>query len=312
MKEFAEQLINYRKNLNLTIQQVSEKTKIRPHILEELESGNFTFLPAVYIISFIKTYATFLKLPDEDIDLMLESLKSISNIKKPAQYQSVPLDNSSNQTEFAKTPASIFPKKFGSLKNSNIINYLIYSALGLTIVVLIYITFFMDGSAKRKFSGEKEVLGPDTAIIKTQGKAIVQSIAQPDSIQLEAYGKDTAWIKIIIDGQKMDQFTIYPSVEKKWYAKEFFLLSIGNEGAVIFKRNGVQLQPFGTKGTIIRNIKITRDKIDISSSPWSQKPDTSSVPKKPRTRKQEEKKPAIRLIDPSPINSEKPKIKNHN
>jgi hypothetical protein len=186
---------------------------------------------------------------------------------------------------------------------------LIYSALGLTIVALIYITFFMDGSEKRKFSGEKETPGPDTAVIKNQGKSVDMNLNSQDSFLLEAVGKDTAWIRIIIDGQKMDQFTIYPEMEKKWSAKEYFLLSIGNEGAVIFKRNGVQLPQFGTKGTIIRNIKITREKTDIPSSPWSGKPDSTYI-RKPRVKKVEEKKPIMRLIDPSPINNQKPKIKN--
>lgn len=309
MEEFAEKLIRYRESLNLTIQQVSEKTKIRPHILLELENGHFTFLPAVYIISFIKTYATFLKIPDDEIEYLIESLKSKSNLKKPAQYQSIQADTKSVLNEYQPPVMPVTPKKIGSLKNSNIINYLIYSALGLTIVVLIYITFFMDGSEKRKFSGEKESLGPDTAIIKNQNKAIDMNLSSQDSILLEAVGKDTAWIRIIIDGQKMDQFTIYPEMEKKWFAKEYFLLSIGNEGAVIFKRNGMQLQQFGTKGTIIRNIKITRDKVDIPSAPWSGKSD-STIIRKPRGKKPEEKKPVIRLIDPSPINNQKPKIKN--
>ncbi len=309
MEEFATKLIHYRESLNLTIQQVSEKTKIRPHILLELENGHFTFLPPAYMNSFIRTYASFLKIPDDEIEYLIESLKSTSNFKKPANYKATQSDEMNSQYDYQNQKTPVLSKKMGSLKNSNIINYLIYSALGLTIVVLIYITFFMDGSEKRKFSGEKESLGPDTAVIKNQGKAVEMNLNSQDSIILEAVGKDTAWIRIIIDGQKMDQLTIYPEMEKKWSAKEYFLLSIGNEGAVIFKKNGVQLPQFGTKGTIIRNIKITREKTDIPSSPWTGKSD-STYTRKSRVKKQEEKKLPMRLIDPSPINNQRTKIKN--
>ena len=88
-------------------------------------------------------------------------------------------------------------------------------------------------------------------------------------------------------------------------AHEFFQLSIGNEGAISFKRNGVQLPSFGTKGSVIRNVKITFDKVDVSSAPWSNPKD--SIVRRPRKKVEPPKQQPFRMLEPS--NMEKAPIK---
>jgi hypothetical protein len=52
-------------------------------------------------------------------------------------------------------------------------------------------------------------------------------------------------------------------MKKRWSANEYFIITQGNIGAVQFSRNGKLLEPFGTKGTVVKNIKVTRDKVTL-------------------------------------------------
>jgi transcriptional regulator with XRE-family HTH domain len=292
-----------RESLGLSLNQVSDKTKIRSHILENLENGNFSVLPPPYLISFIKTYTSFLRFPEDDIELIVEEIRAKSKLAKPETYQQ------HLNTPVKKEPMPITPKAIGkrmiSIQNANIINYLIYSSIGLIVIVVIWLTFFMDSSESKKFSGELDKK-PDTAVVKGVGDNLEAFFTQRDSIILEAYGKDTAWIRIVMDGQKADQVTIYPEKEYQWSAMDNFLISIGNEGAVIFKRDGVELPAFGTKGTVIRNIRITRDNIEISSAPWAEQ---DSVKRKMNKKKKEKPVEEIRFLEPSNVSTEQKKIK---
>jgi cytoskeletal protein RodZ len=302
-KEIDNLLRNARESLNLSLEQVSERTKMRPNILEEIEKGNYTILPLPYLLASVKTYAKILRLPQEEIESLINHIKSQAGVKEqkvyniPKKNEKIDIKDKSHRIKFGKYEFN--------LKTSNIINYLIYTALGLTVIVLVYVTFFMGDSEKRNFSGELEKL-PDTAVVENVNDDLEAFFSKKDSIILEAIGKDTAWMKIVIDGKKAEQVTFYPETERRWSAKDFFLLSIGNEGAIRFIRDGEALPRFGKKGTVIRNIKITRDEIKVSSSPWA-----SDSTKKKRKRKKKVKKQdnEILFLEPSNVKPAPTKIK---
>ncbi len=292
-----------RESLNLTLLQVSEMTKIRPHILEEIENGNYKVLPLPYLLASVKTYAKSLRLPQEEIDSLVNYIKAQVGVKEEPIYKTPPKSEKINITD--KSHRIKFGKYEFNISTSNLINYLIYTALGLTIIVLIYVTFFMNEGEVRTFSGELEKQ-PDTTVIEDINDDLESYFAVKDSIILEAFGvADTAWIKIVIDGKKAEQVVFHPDMERRWSAKEFFILSIGNEGAVRFIRDGEQLPSFGKRGTVIRNIKITRNEIKISSKPWG----TDSTKKRRKNKKKAKKDNEIRFLEPSNVKPLTPKIK---
>ncbi len=99
MNNIGERLNQARLAQNLSIEQVSAKTKIRPHILEAIEAGRHDVLPEVYIKSFIKTYSNFLKITEEHPPGEEQKFKAIPIIideqKEPEkqQMQEIPAVN---------------------------------------------------------------------------------------------------------------------------------------------------------------------------------------------------------------------------
>ncbi len=66
LKKYAADLRKARERRNITLSDVSNKTRIHISLLEKMESGNFTFFNATYVRAFIRQYAKTIGLnPDE-------------------------------------------------------------------------------------------------------------------------------------------------------------------------------------------------------------------------------------------------------
>ena len=57
LDKFAEELKQAREQNDLTLQQLAAKTRIDIKFLEQMEFGDFSFLPEVYARAFIKDYS---------------------------------------------------------------------------------------------------------------------------------------------------------------------------------------------------------------------------------------------------------------
>lgn len=65
LKKFAEDLKQRRLKANIPLEFITEKTRIDKKYLLEIESGNFSFQPPVYIRAFVKSYAECIGLDPE-------------------------------------------------------------------------------------------------------------------------------------------------------------------------------------------------------------------------------------------------------
>lgn len=272
MIEIGKKIQDARKKNKLSIEQLSEKTKIRPYIISALEAGNFDVMDKVYIKSFLKTLKNELKIDDLEFPAE-EKAKSKSEIipKEPAKKESekifedeshkkkIILDNTVTTSNFT----NIFKKK-GVKKSSNtyFFNYLIYTVFAFALVAGVYVTF-MSMNSEEKAGGDdiNSKKESDTTVIKENKDNLLSYFEKPDSISLVARAHDTAWMRINIDGNINREILMKPGMEEQWKAQEYFLIDQGNVGAVRYFRNGEQLQSFGMPGSVIKNVKITIDQV---------------------------------------------------
>lgn len=252
MEELANLLKKYRESKELSIEQVSEKTKIRKFVLSTIETGDFSNLPPVYGKSFIKTYIDFLQIPDEEYKELFEEVskqfKSVKSNYNPIQHADYGnLKGNSNLFGIEITP--------------QILNYSIYSAIVIIFSIILYITIFDSSS-----DSEDIVENPDTPVESIKIEDITNdedaiNYSALDSIVLEAFAIDSAWIKVDMDGNNIDQVLMTPNMKKQWKAKEFFIVHQGNIGGLEIKRNGKMLEPFGSPGRSVKNVKVTRERV---------------------------------------------------
>ncbi len=67
MKQIGKELKEVREEKGISLEEISEKTKIQPRFLKAIESGNWRELPEeVYLRGFLRTYADALGLDGKD------------------------------------------------------------------------------------------------------------------------------------------------------------------------------------------------------------------------------------------------------
>ena len=276
MNPLSERLRSRREELTLSVKEISARTKIRPNVINALEEGNFDVLPRVYITSFVRNYGALLEISEEELDeLWIASGLdnpvqeptgfSLSNVLQSGRESTSPAIQPSSLNSQAKPPTKIKPVQ----PTPRIISAIVYSAFVLGCSALVYY-FFIRETPKPANSGEAV---PTAEIRPESGEggllnSLFDESLPKDSIILEASATDSVWLTINADGTRSDQLLMTPGATKRWSAKTQFILSLGNAGAIELKRDNVALPSLGKKGTALRYVKITKNEINTSASPY--------------------------------------------
>jgi len=205
-------------------------------------------------------------------------------------------------------------KKVNSGINPNTINYLIYATVALSLIIIIYFTFFYESAP---FAGKvsKNIPAPTQDTAEVEKNNLFDFFSSSDSLTLTARARDTAWLKIQVDGKTSEELLMLPGMERRWSALEHFTINQGNVGAIVFIRNGEQLPNFGKRGTVVRNVRITREEV-LANAPWQDDPSTrfGAVKEVPREIRRYNRRDTVnqrtqpRLIEPSRIEPERPNL----
>jgi cytoskeletal protein RodZ len=259
MDELSNIIKSYREKKGISLKELSDKTKIRKNILSAIEEGDFSVLPPVYGISFLKTIVITLEIPEEEYSQYFSPIQKKEK-EQVQKKQSAPIK------DYGSIKGSV--KIFGIELNPNFMNYALYFAFGLLVLILLYISLFYEKDLpdEPQLDVQTELVPDDEQIIITNDD-IEDETFLPDSISLKVVAIDTAWVRIDMDGQRSDEVLFVPKQTKVWKAKEYFIIYQGNYGALEYSRNGKVLEPFGSPGSTIRNVKITKDKV-VTPTPW--------------------------------------------
>ncbi|PKL84669.1 MAG: hypothetical protein CVV22_11800 [Ignavibacteriae bacterium HGW-Ignavibacteriae-1] len=308
MRNIGKQISDARRKQNLSIKDLSERTKIRTHIIEAIEAENYSVMPEVYMNSFLKTLATTLKIDISKAELVKEAQiapnQETVNAKTPEFKESAPIAAKPKPhvaPEIADF-AEIFKKRNIQRRDKKVYyNYALISLLGIIVLAAIYFTITsLYGNGARH--NTDFIQNADTAVVTGEKPSSLFSyFEKSDSLVLTAKAKDSAWIRLLIDGKQIIEILMRPGNEETWSASKYFVLDQGNAGAIQFYRNNQLLPAFGKRGSVVKNIKITMTEI---INPMDFK-DTTLTRKATRTKAPDtvEKKPKI--IEESKIDSDK-------
>ena len=285
--KFAEELKEARTKSQLTLQHIASKTRIDLKFLEYMEKGNFNFLPDLYIKAFIKEYARLVGL---DVDITLkkyEAAKKNKNydengnveeeIKKPKPEREEPkplADEVPKPAPYEYVDNSV-SKKGPTPINANAQKIRLAVLIGgaLSIILIIYFAFFSGGSeiiVKEKPYNEVRKENTKRYVEETKKPAAVthEPASVSDSLSLRVETSDTSWVKILLDGTKVIEYTFFPNSEKVLKAKNNFNLIIGNAGVMRFFLNNKPLN-FAGKINQVKYIFIDSSGIKYLENPPS-------------------------------------------
>jgi Helix-turn-helix domain/RodZ C-terminal domain len=264
-EKLAEELKQARIKSNLSLQQLSTVTRIDMKFLEAMESGDFSYLPELYVKAFTKQYAKAVNLDENIIIKKFEaSRKGIpyeeesakQEIRRPIELakedkkEPEHLQDSPSLYNAPKSPV-MNPSDLQGNKKRVVLSTIL---VGIIAVFAVIYFFFLRQSheivvperpieevikenKQRYIENEK----PDSAAINS---------ALSDSLNLTIISKDTSWVKIIIDNKKVDDFILFPHSQKNIAAENNFKITFGNSGGIELNLNNKSLNFEGKRGQV--------------------------------------------------------------
>jgi cytoskeletal protein RodZ len=282
LDRFAEQLRKARLKKGVSLQQMAARTRIDFKFLEAIDSGNFSFLPELYVKAFIKQYAKVVDLDEQEIIKKFETAKAGKVIEddepKSLLEQKIEISRTKSETEKEK-PIPIFdgsalasrmPAKPDETKKK--LRILIYAA-GIVIAGVIVFFAFINRSSTIVV----EELPYEKVLEETKDRYQVQeeteetpaNIINPDSLTLQFVNSDSldsAWVMVIYDDIKKEDFLLYPKNTKTIHAADNFKFTLGNSGVILLRLDNQLLNFDGKRGSV-RHYEITRNGIQRLNSP---------------------------------------------
>jgi len=257
-KTVGEQLRAAREAQGLSLDDISQATRINKKFLEDLERDIQPRLPRTYVHAVLKAFAQEVGLDPTEL------LRSLSPPPPPlpsvAPIQAPPPDSG--------TPARPARERREDDKTAGQTKMIVVLVAVVVIGLIISITLLHDQKSAQQ---PKEI--PFSDVVKEQ-EARAQQIAAAkdslsdqtrkgavlaDSLLLEGVARESAMVRIVVDGMKTYESTVVPPHRAKWKAKKSFVVSLADGEAVSFTLNGKPMGVLGSAKKPLKNFVISQE-----------------------------------------------------
>lgn len=257
MNTVSEKLRFARESQGLTLDDISNATRIQTNLLRAIDEGNFSILPPAYIRAFLRSYARQVGL--DETDVLAEYDAVIAQDSKP------PTDHSK---EASRTPSR--PANDKRVRQKNVLAVITFALVVALVGSLVFLRSGGNGEDVDEIPFQEVVRQQDTSPVKktSPGPASTASPqeggAPHDSLLLRVMTFDSVWIRIVIDDTLKREYLAPPRWSAKWKAREKFVVSVGNASALSFTLNNVALGSLGAPGKPVKNFLVTAANLTAS------------------------------------------------
>ncbi|MFA4923399.1 MAG: RodZ domain-containing protein, partial [Ignavibacteriaceae bacterium] len=271
-----EELVKAREEIRLTPEQVAVKIKMDLKFLLKMESGDFSFLPDIFLKAFLREYAKCVGLNENAVMQKYKFAKEGKPLEEQPQEKEtvkevppVPSSPKLITDDRLQNPYSPIKKFSFSTKQ------LIRIGVGALIVLSVLIYWFVirqnadmivterpyeESIQENKARFEEDTVPADSSL----------AAASSDSLVLSISSKDSSWLKVNFDNGSTKEYFLFPNTMVEIKAAAKFSMTIGNPGAVKFILNNqpLEFKPASTRRAII---EITKGGITYLDQPQPQK-----------------------------------------
>ena len=260
----------------LDLSQISEITRIRPHILKALENEDWGSLPSpIFVKGFVRSYAHAVGLDEGHVLKLYQKIVPVESI--PPKPLGEPVRGKKTHLVvlilLLLVMGSTFslwkeylPGKWGSVR-SNEINLEEPSSSPVAESVAPG-GFKENDLAKTKFAAENI---PEPIDIEPPNDLLEEKVAIPSYTEsvstfeseiyfvpevpehiLKATIREKTWIRIFVDEQDAKEYIFNLGSHPEWRFKEGLELLIGNAGGISLEFNGELVENLGNPGQVVR------------------------------------------------------------
>jgi cytoskeletal protein RodZ len=296
MKSIGDRLRQERLRRGLDLDQIAERTKINPVMLDAIEAGDTTRLPGAFFVkSFIRQYAQALELDESVLEPELQQL---------APAEPLPPE--------PRGPALDFPPITNSLRPAGDRSIGAWVALVLIIAACsgIYVFWQRTHEAEPEHAAVQRhqaapqaqpvqppapvqpapeaappsaAAVPETTTVTPQAAAVPAPVApapEPGkAIRVEVRVTSAAWIRVSSDGKYVFSGTVQPDQPREFGAAAAMNIRTGNAGAVQLTYNGKAMPALGPQGQI-RTVEFTQAEFKVLA-PAPKPPASDASPQPP-------------------------------
>ena len=217
----GEQLKQGRTELQLSVKQVSQATKIQSWVLEALEANQLhTTMSAVYVKGFVTTYAKLLRLESEPL---------IAQLYPPAPAVEVLLP--ATKPERVHSAWSL-PQWSWDLR---LVRRVAVGALGMAAVWALVVVNPRLPHREASFSVVKEPVNIPAASVPIQ---------PTQALELTIQARRDTWVSVKADGRLLTQQHLKAGSKEQWKARRRFDLVVAKPAQVEVALNGQSISPF--------------------------------------------------------------------
>ncbi|MDR1727084.1 MAG: DUF4115 domain-containing protein [Acidobacteriota bacterium] len=269
MGAVADELKAKRESLGLSLEQISEDTRINLRHLESLEGGRYDELPSgMYARAFLRTYCDILQLDKGDMLRRYEE-----EVGPPTEKPAVPQSHlpSTRRLSPAIVWGVVFLVSAGGI---------FFGREWITATFSPYFTSEADDAppavqrppspapaadaARTGASGATgapsgdaappegtpEADAPSAATAPAPGRSATGGQDRP--LWLEVIGKESCWLSVNSDDAFAFEDMLNPGDTKSFIANRKFAITVGNANGVQLKLNGRAVPPLGKAGQVVR------------------------------------------------------------
>ncbi len=244
LHEVSKILREKRKSQNLSLEEVSKKTKIHLNILKKIEESKFSEIHPTYLKGFIKIYADFLKIPSQEL---IEKLGLDKDKLTP------PLKEKSFKVSILKKAPKI---KMIKMKK-------IFKFVGIVAIFILMVFSLKRFYYQIKRLAHSKKLQKQKVSQKLPTKLHPTKKSKKDQLEVVIRAKRDVYLQVKVDGETVFREILIKGFSESWKAKKEVKLWIGDAGALDIEVNGKLLPRLGKNGEVLREVIITPDSIRI-------------------------------------------------
>jgi cytoskeletal protein RodZ len=249
MKAFFQNLKRAREEKRVSLADIADRTLINIKHLEAIERGDTGILPQAYVRAFIREYSAAIGLDGNEV------LRKFDDSRRAAEEAALPRERVPGPPQVKRPAFSFEPSTFMTPRMATI---------GITVVV-VAVAGVIAWNLMSPGTQAPVTEIPFQNMVKEQEDLSAAAHPPPpppvrhaDSLTLSAAVSDTVWMTIRVDSLPPREYIFRPGARASWRAANRFLVTLGNAGAVSFALDKKELGTLGRRGTVARNVPLTR------------------------------------------------------
>lgn len=250
MGSLGSYLKSAREARGLDLRDAAQQTRISIGYLKAIEEEDFSKLPgAVFVKGFLKNYARYLQLPEDEV------MQRFGEIGKPQPAAAPAAASPKDERQKHAAAAAHVPESQPQPERSGRLGIEPFLWAGAIIIGLAtFVLVAMPGKEHQR--GQS-----DSTVSTTTATGNIQSAAtttgKPEKLYLEIIALEDVWVLVRTDASPQKKAVLKQGEAVTWSADDRFLLSYSSVGAARLVLNGQELMVSGPKNAVVRDLIVT-------------------------------------------------------